>query len=505
MHFVRINNEPQHNRRDKKVCMMIQPQQLKYLGLGLSISLLFSACAVGPDYKRPAIESPAQFKENSDWIKAAPLAEPSQAEWWTIFGEAELNKLEPRVLTANQSLQASFYTYQQALALTDSAKAAEFPTIGASVTSTRSANATGTSTVPGGVTTSTVTGQTVGLTASWVPDFWGKVRRQVEADDANAEASRNTLLAAQLSLQTTLAQDYFQIRQIDSQIILAQETVSANDKSLSMTQNRYAGGVSTKADVAQAQLQLANAKVQLVAFNLQRGQLEHAIAVLVGESPSSFSLPSMPGLPRAQAVPAGLPSQLLLRRPDLIASERQVAAANAQIGVASSAYFPALTLSGQGGYRNANFPNIISASNLFWSAGPSLALTLFDGGARAAVKAQAQSAYKQVVAQYRQLSLQAIQQVEDQLVALSTLAEEASLQQQAVSAADETLRLVTDQYRAGIVSYLNVVTAQTLSYTARNGALQINGQQLVANVALIQALGGGTDVHSSKAEPIAVK
>jgi NodT family efflux transporter outer membrane factor (OMF) lipoprotein len=462
----------------------------KKILLGLSTGLLLSACTAGPDYQRPTLESPAQFKENSGWIKTAALAVPSQGEWWTVFADADLNKLEPRVLTANQSLQSSFYAYQQALALTDSARAAEFPTVAASVSSTRSANAT---TVAGGVTTTAISGQSVGLTASWVPDFWGKVRRQVEANEASAEASRNTLLAAQLSLQSTLAQNYFQIRLLDSQIVLAHETVSADEKSLTMTQNRYAGGVSTQADVALAKLQLANARVQLVAYKLQRAQLEHAIAVLIGELPSNFSLPSSPGLPKPQAVPVGLPSQLLLHRPDLIAAERQVAAANAQIGIAQTAFFPALTLSGQAGYRNSNFTDIFSAANLFWSAGPSLALTLFDGGARSAVKAQAQSSYKQVVAQYRQLSLQAIQQVEDQLAAMFTLATEATLQQQAVAAAEVSLRLVTDQYKAGVVSYLNVITAQTASYTARNAALQINGQQLTANVALIQALGGGVN------------
>jgi NodT family efflux transporter outer membrane factor (OMF) lipoprotein len=265
-----------------------------------------------------------------------------------------------------------------------------------------------------------------------------------------------------------------------------------------MTQNRYASGVSTQADVAQAQLQLANAKIQAKALGLQRAQLEHAIAVLIGVTPSSFSLSALPGMPQPQAVPVGLPSQLLLRRPDLMAAERQVAAANAQIGVAQSAYFPALTLAASGGYRNPSFVNIFSASNLFWSAGPSLALTLFDGGARSAIKAQAQSAYKQVVAQYRQLSLQAIQQVEDQLVALTVLADEAALQQQAVTAADVSLRLVTDQYKAGIIPYLNVITAQTASYSARNAALLTAGQQLAANVALIQALGGGTEVQPEK-------
>ena len=458
------------------------------LGLGLSISFLFSACAVGPDYKRPTIESPTQFKEDQGWIQAAPLAKPFQGDWWTVFGDAGLNELETRLLAANQSLQASYYTYQQALALTDSSRAAEFPTVGAYAASSRTGN--------GGITYSgngaVMQGSSVGLTANWVPDFWGKVRRQVESSDASAEASRETLLSAQLSLQSTLAQNYFQIRQTDNQIALANKTVDADNKSWIITKNRYASGVSTQADVAQAQLQLANARVQIETLISQRAQLEHAMAVLVGAPASSFSLPSVTAeMPKLQAIPVGLPSQLLLRRPDLIAAERQVAAANAQIGVAQSAYFPALTLATSGSYQNTTFNNIFSAANLFWSAGPSLALTLFDGGARAAVKAQAQSSYKQVVAQYRQLSLQAIQQVEDQLVALSSLAKEATLQQQAVAAAGVSLRLNTDQYKAGVVSYLNVTAAQTALYIAQNSALQITGQQLTANVALIQALGGG--------------
>jgi NodT family efflux transporter outer membrane factor (OMF) lipoprotein len=235
---------------------------------------------------------------------------------------------------------------------------------------------------------------------------------------------------------------------------------------------------------------VSNSRVQLAAFTVQRAQLEHAIAVLIGEAPSNFNLPPVATLVQSQVVPAGLPSQLLLRRPDLIAAERQLVAANAQIGVAESAYFPSLTLSAQGGWRSSTFSNLISAPNEFWSIGPSLAATLFDGGARGAQIEQSKSAYQQVVAQYRQLSLQAFQQVEDQLVALFTLAEEAQLQQQSVDAADESLRLSTNAYKAGTVSYLNVIIAQTAAYTARNSALQISGQRLTASVALIQALGG---------------
>lgn len=478
------------NRRQTPVHVLgVMPSHKPFI---LGIILLLSACAVGPDYERPKIESPAQFKENKGWVQAAPLAVPTQGAWWTIFADETLNKLEPRVASANQSLRASYYAHQQAMALTDAARAAEYPTLGATASSTRSSTGTTATTIGATGTSTTASDKTVSFTASWVPDLWGKVRRQVEADEASAEVSHNNLLAAQLSLQTTLAQDYFQIRQIDSQVALAQDTVAANEKFLQLTQNRYAAGVATQADVAQAQTQLANARVQLAAFNVQRPQLEHAIAVLIGEAPANFDLPPMPGiLPQPQLIPAGVPSQLLLRRPDLSASERQVAAANAQIGVAKSAYFPALTLSAQRGWRSPALANLISAPNVFWSAGPALAETLFDGGLRSAQVAQNRSAYLQAVAQYRQLSLQALQQVEDQLSALSALDEEATLQQQTVAAADESLRLITNQYKAGIVTYLNVISTQTVSYAAHNTTLIIAGQRLTANVALIQALGGG--------------
>jgi NodT family efflux transporter outer membrane factor (OMF) lipoprotein len=449
------------------------------------LAIALTGCAMGPDYQRPTLDTPAQFKEDKGWIQTgSPVL--SHDAWWTVFGDETLNQLESRVEPANLSLRASYYAHQQAQALTDAAHAAEYPTLGATVSSTKTSS--------GNITTgtgTTVSGKTASLTASWIPDFWGKVRRQVESSQASADASENTLHAALLSLQGTLAQDYFLIRQLDSQTALAQDTVAAYQKNLTLTENRYQAGIATQADVALAESQLANARVQQVTYRLQRAQLEHAIAVLTGTAPANFSLPAMPGLPEARSIPAGLPSQLLLRRPDLMAAERQVAAANAQIGVAKSAYFPALTLSGTRGWRSPTFTNLLSAPNVFWSMGPSLAETIFDGGARGAQVAQSQAGYQAAVAQYRQLSLQALQQVEDQLSSASILSEEAGLQQRAVAATDKSLRLATNQYKAGTVSYLNVITAQTASYTAHNAALIISGQRLTAEVALIQALGGG--------------
>lgn len=465
-------------------------QMLKIKRIVIGLSIILAGCAMGPDYKRPELDIPAQFKENRGWVQAAALTVQPPGDWWTVFGDAVLDKLESQVADSNQSLRASYYSYQQAQALTDAARAAEYPTLGATVSSTKTSSG-GVSTVTGAVTTTTISGKTASFTASWIPDFWGKVRRQVEASQASSEASLETLRSARLSLQGTLAQDYFLVRQLDSQISLAADTVSAYEKALQITQNRYQAGVATRADVALAESQLSTSRVQHATFGVQRAQLEHAIAVLTGVAPANFALPPMPGMPEPQAVPAGLPSQLLLRRPDLRAAERQVAAANAQIGVAKSAYFPAVTLSGQRGWRSTTFSNLFSAPNIFWSMGPSIAETLFDGGLRGAQVAQSQSGYQVAVAQYRQLSLTALQQVEDQLAASVILSDESALQQQAVSAAERSLRLTTDQYKAGTVSYLNVITAQTAAYTARNAALQIAGQRLTASVALIQALGGG--------------
>ena len=454
----------------------------------IMIGLLLSGCAAGPDYQRPEVQTPAQFKENSGWISTSALTTATPEAWWTVFDDGTLNALEVKVAQANQSLRASFYAYSQAQSLINAARAAEYPTLGAGISSTKtSSNGLVSSTGAA----STTTGKSASFTASWAPDLWGKVRRQVEADQASSDASLETLRAAQLSLQGTLAQDYFLIRQLDAQTALAQDTVAADEKSLQITQNRYQAGVATTADVALAEATLAGARVQQVGFSIQRAQLEHAIAVLTGQAPANFTLAAMPGLQEPASIPSGLPSQLLLRRPDLLAAERQMAAANAQIGVAKSAYFPALTLSGQRGWRGSSFGNLVSAPNLFWSMGPTLAATLFDGGARSAQIAQSQATYQIAVAQYRQLSLSALQQVEDQLVAVNTLTKEAALQKLSVTATGRSLRLAMDQYKAGTVSYLNVVSAQTAAYSARNTALSITGQRYTASVALIQAVGGG--------------
>ncbi len=454
---------------------------------GIVLVFALSACAVGPDYKKPDAVVSASYKEDRGWVSTRGVSRPPQGKWWKIYSDPVLDGLEEKVEKANQSLLASYYAWQQAISLTDFARAAEFPTVGVGAATSTTSSA---SPVYGGGSV-TISGKTVSFSASWAPDFWGKVRRQVESDRANAEASLDNLLASRLSLQSTLAQDYFQIRQLDMQISLARENVAAYEKSVVMTRNRYKAGVATRADVALAESQLAAAKVQAVSFGVQRAQFEHAIAVLIGVPPAQFGLAAKNGIPQPEPIPAGLPSELLLRRPDVAAAERQMAAANAQIGVAESAYFPSLTITGQRGWRSTAFANLFSSPNLFWSVGPSIAETIFDAGARSAQLEQSRAAYRQSVAQYRQTGLQALQQVEDQMAALSILSEEDRLQKDAVEAAENSYRVSLDQYHAGTIPYLNVITAQTAWYASRNSALLIAGQRLVADVALIQALGGG--------------
>ncbi len=454
---------------------------------GVLLTFALSACAVGPDYKRPDAVISARYKEDRGWVSTRGVTKPPQGKWWRIYSDPVLDGLEEKVEKANQSLLASYYAWQQAISLTDFARAAEFPTVGVGAATSITSSA---SPVYGGGSV-TISGKTVSFSASWAPDFWGKIRRQVESDRASAEASLDNLLFARLSLQSTLAQDYFQIRQLDMQISLAGENVAAYRKSVEMTRNRYVAGVATRADVALAKSQLAAAKVQAVSFGVQRAQFEHAIAVLIGVPPAEFGLAVQNGIAEPEPIPAGLPSELLLRRPDVAAAERQMAAANAQIGVAESAYFPSLTITGQRGWRSTAFANLFSSPNLFWSVGPSIAETLFDAGARSAQLAQSRAAYRQAVAQYRQTGLQALQQVEDQLAALSILSDENRLQKDAVQAAENSYRVSLDQYHAGTIPYLNVITAQTAWFASRNSALLIAGQRLVADVALIQALGGG--------------
>lgn len=455
-----------------------------------ALAAALAACTVGPDYVRPSTEVPAAYRETGDWKVAEPGDRRPRGPWWEIFGDANLNALEEQVAQANFNVQAAQAQFRQARALAQAARAAYFPALSASVASTRSQASQGSNAISAG---GTATSHVLTLDAAWEPDIWGRVARSVESAQAGAQASAADLEGMRLSMQAELAQDYFLLRVTDLQKRLLDDTVDAYGKSLVLTKNRYKAGVDSRVDEVQAQTQLKLAQAQSVDTGVQRAQLEHAIAVLTGKAPAAFSVAAGPYLASIPAIPAGVPSQLLERRPDIAGAERRAAAANAQIGVAEAAYFPALTLSAAGGYQSSTLANWFSLPNRFWSLGPSLAETLFDGGLRQAQSEQAQAAYDAAVATYRQTVLGGFQEVEDNLAALRILEQEAQVQDEAVKAAIESVVLTTNQYKAGTVSYLNVVTVQTTALSAERTAADILGRRLSAAVLLVKALGGGWD------------
>jgi NodT family efflux transporter outer membrane factor (OMF) lipoprotein len=478
--------------------------ELKFIAIALGAALL-AGCAVGPDYQRPDVQTPAAYKETADWKLAQPRDELARGKWWKIFGDSQLDVLIEQVNVSNQSLKASEARYRQALALTQSARASYLPTISASASSTRSRAASGRSVGSNDIATN----HNLSLSAGWELDVWGRIRRTVESNDASAQASAADLEGARLSLQAELANSYFQLRVNDAQKQLFDDTITAYQKSLELTRNRYAVGVAGKVDVVQAETQLISAQAQALDLGVQRAQLEHAIAVLIGKPPTNVSVVNIESTAGATvdwkvampAFPIGLPSTLLERRPDIAAAERRAASANAQIGVAKAAYFPTLSLSGSGGYSSPTLANWISAPNRFWSLGPSLAETVFDFGKRAALSDQAIAVYDQTVATYRQTVLEAFQDVEDNVAALRILEQEAAVQAEAVRAARESVTLTINQYKAGTVSYLSVVTVQTALLSNERASVGLLGRRLSATVGLVRALGGGW----SAADLVAVK
>ncbi|HVY05253.1 MAG TPA: efflux transporter outer membrane subunit [Burkholderiales bacterium] len=456
------------------------------------------ACTVGPDYVKPVADKPAQFKEADGWKTAQPSDQLLRGKWWEAFNDAQLNAMMDQVSVSNQSLAQAAAQFRQARALVQAARAGYWPTVSADASATRSKSPAGFSNQSsnGNFVQSSrapVTNYSLSLDAMWEIDVWGRVRRTVESDVASAQASAGDLEAMKLSIQAELAQDYFQLRALDTQKQLFDDTIAAYQRSLTLTQNQYAAGVAAKVDVIQAQTQLKTTQAQALDVGVQRAQLEHAIALLLGRPPSEFSLPAATLAALPPDIPFGLPSTLLERRPDIAAAERRVAAANAQIGVAQAAYYPSLSLSASGGFQSSSFSNWLTAPSRFWSIGPDIAQTLFDAGLRRAQTAQAVAAYDATVAAYRQTVLTGFKEVEDNLVALRILEQEAAVQDEAVQNARQSVTLTTNQYKAGLVSYLNVVTVQATALANERSAVDIQNRRLAASVLLIKALGGGWD------------
>jgi NodT family efflux transporter outer membrane factor (OMF) lipoprotein len=487
--------------------MKLIPSRYK-TALAAAICLALSACTVGPNYVRPTAPVPDAFKESEGWKIAQPADGKLGQTWWQLFNDPQLSALEEQVVISNQNVLAAEAQVRQAKALVQGARAGYFPTatVGASVT--RSQRGVASSSV-GGVTTGSgvqnATAYSLPFDLSWEADVWGRIRRTVEASRDSAQASEADLAAARLSAQAELAQDYFLLRVQDLQKELLDATVASFQKALDLTRNRYAGGVAAKSDLLQAETQLKTTKAQAIDLGVQRAQLEHAIALLVGKPASSFSLPAVHFAAVFPQIPAGLPSQLLERRPDIASAERHMAAANAQIGVAKAAYYPSISLSASAGFQAASLANWLTWPSRFWALGPAISQTLFDGGLRRSQTEQARAAYDVTVAGYRQTVLTGFQEVEDNLAALRVLEAEAQVQEDAVQSSRQSLAVFMNQYRAGIISYINITVAQSTELANERTAVGILGRRLTSSVLLIKALGGGWDAAALDAAPPAAK
>jgi NodT family efflux transporter outer membrane factor (OMF) lipoprotein len=460
----------------------------------LAAAAALGGCTVGPDYVRPGVETPAEFKELAGWKRAAPADAIARGRWWVVFADPQLDALAERVAISNQNVRLAEANYRQARAIAAQARAAFYPVASGSASFRRSQFSSASSTRPAfarGVTES----HELSLDASWELDLWGRIRRSVEAAEAEAVGAAGDLEAATLAAQSELAQNYLLLRITEAQQRLLADTVQAFATTLKLTRNRYAAGIAARVDVVQAEAQLKSTQADAIDLQLTRAQLEHAIALLVGEPPSTFRLAPAPLSARMPSIPVGVPSELLERRPDIAAAERRVAAANARIGVAEAAYYPTLTLSASGGYQAPSTGDLLSLPARFWSVGPALAQVLFDGGARRAVTEQARAVYDADVAAYRQTVLNAFAEVEDNLAALRILEDEAEVQREAVAASRKSVELTTNQYQAGIVSFLNVVATQASALNNERALVTLEGRRLAASVALIRAIGGGWEAE----------
>ncbi len=455
--------------------------------------LLLSACTVGPDYKRPEAPVPAQYKE-AGWKVGEPLDAIDRGAWWSIYRDPLLDDLEKQIDISNQNLKAAEAAFQQAEFIVAQARSAYFPTVDLNASAQRSRTG-------GGSISSTGAGRSgflsslfsTSVSASWTPDLWGRIRRTVEGDVASAQASAGDLAGARLSAQGTLASDYLQLRVSDELKRLLDAAAKYYAESLRITGNQYRSGTADQSAVSQAEAQLEATQAQAIAVGVTRAQLEHAIAVLIGKPPAEFSIAPVEAMIAVPVIPPEMPSALLERRPDIAASERLMAASNAQIGVAVAAFYPDITLSGDYGTSAVILNHLLATSSRFWSFGSNLVQTIFDAGARSAQVEQASAVFDQDVANYRQTVLTGFQQVEDQLAALRILAQEAEVQDKAVVAAFEAERIINNQYLAGTVAYTSVIVAEQTALADAETAVNIRQSRLVASAALIQALGGGWD------------
>jgi NodT family efflux transporter outer membrane factor (OMF) lipoprotein len=475
--------------------------------VALLLVLLFVAlegCTVGPKYVKPTVpststykeEPPASFKESDQWQPAHPGDQAGRGNWWEVFGDPQLNRLEEQIASSNQSLKVAEARFREARAAIRFNRAAQFPTISTALGASYVKSSDFSPNFPTKIQQSSKGDFELPIELSYELDLWGRVRRSVAAAREEAQATAADYETAKLSLEAELALDYFELRSADAQKQLLDDTVKAYTDNLHLTLNRFKGGVAPKADVAQAQTQLDTTRVQDTDVTVQRAQFEHAIAILIGKPPAEFTLAAAPLSYQPPNTPIGLPSELLQRRPDIAAAERRVAEANQQIGIARAAYFPTVTLGGTAGFSGSQGSNWFSWPSGFWAVGPTLAQTLFDAGRRRATSESARANYDASVATYRQTSLTAFQEVEDNVAALRILENEAQQQEQAVASSKDSLHLFTNRYKGGVDTYLQVITAQTLELANERNAIDIQRRRLDASVLLIKALGGGWNVSN---------
>lgn len=460
--------------------------------VGLAAALT-AACAVGPRYAVPPVPVPAAYKEvdaaGTDLMRpAAPGDQAPRQGWWELFNDSRLNDLEAKLLQGNVTIAEAAARVDQARAVLRQDKALYAPVVTGTASATRARSSAVTDQRPAAQTLNDLS---IGASATWEPDLWGRIRQTVASGTASAQAAIGDRESIGLSASAELAADYFQLRAFDGELSLLDRTIDSYGRAATLTRNQYEAGVVSRADVEQADTQLEAARADAIDVRLQRAQIEHAIAALLGTAPAELTLEPLPLDGTPPVVPADVPSRILERRPDVAAAERRVAAANAQVGIASAAFFPSVTLGGTGGFLASHLQQWLSWPMGVWSVGPALAVTLLDGGARKAEKAQAVAAYDETVAAYRGTVIGAFQDVEDNLAAQRLLASEADRRTAAVAAAQRSLDIAMNQYRAGLVSYLQVATAQTALLDNQRTAVSLNARRFVAAVQLVRALGGG--------------
>ncbi len=456
------------------------------LALGLMVSV--TSCTAGPDYVRPTADVPVSYKEIDGWKLANPKDDVLKDAWWELFDDPRMNALEAQVILANQNVRVAEAQFRQARAQVQSARSAYYPALTIGASAQRAALSDN---LNSGQSGASVSDFLLPLDLSWEADLWGRIRRTVEAGQSGAQASAADLAGVRLSVQAELALDYMQVRVLDAQKRLLDSTVEYYTKTLELTTNRYNSGVAARSDVLQAQTQLKSTRAQAIDVGLQRAQMEHAMAILIGVPPSEFSLPAIPLIPEIPAIPVSIPSDLLEQRPDIAGAERRMAMANAQIGAARAAFYPTVRIGASAGFEASTIDQWLSWPSRFWSVGPSVSQTVFDGGLRQAQSNQALAAYDATVASYRQTVLAAFQEVEDNLAALRILGEEVTVQADAVNAARQSAAVTVNQYKAGTVGYINVIVAHTVALASEKILLDIQSRQLAASVLLIKALGGG--------------